>query len=762
MTVTTLRNITDTFRSKGQYTVWARASWADAWELQDDNLLPVELVRSANAISELTLRWHYGSVQHKGDQTVSLVDPIALAYKWVKVVIVPYNADATNKNIVFTGIVTSEQRMHLGTDANGQLCGDQMFKVSGPEYVLARSQIVRSWVYDANFYGAGIPGTFIVQRAINFNGFATDRTGRRFLQGNKQFAQSYFAKELKNGQKWTAKEIVNYILSRVIYNTVDDALSVIDSTNGPQFFIDIDGALDYTPGEIKTQGQTFFDVLNQLFNRKRGLTWFVEPMPSPELGFWIKVESLSDTTLFVAEFGMSFVENRNQIAIDVQHGRDIETFVQVTDYSQKYDKIKVVGGKQGAVFTLSYGEFLQDWKFSDEQRYNAAYTSDPAYLTEDRAENKTRNDQFRMEPQNRIVFTRFYISQFWDGTDYFGQNVFPDFNAPTEAFLKSLNAFDAKRPVWHQSMRFLPYLALKEGFDYTTLGSQPVDNNPPLTQPNYLKPRVFGKVLDGKGNLIWTDLVSTRMTAALHELRGDGGSELTVDFRPHDHQLGFSVLPHGPSHLLQTQYTYYDDDSTDVGMSHRPRGETNYRDMFVTVYAQCDDEIFYERTRDDFFDDVRSTMVIRAGDMYRVDILLGFTVIGISGAGGTSPIRQLSKFKYLRDDRTDMMRLAGHASVWYANERRALNVQWNRIRGDVQLGAMVKRIQVAPENVVTTPDGTQAVLPDGENWILADETNEQVNSVISQITYDLENGSTRIQTQFMEIDFESAVQGGLL
>lgn len=757
----TLKSDPLTIREKATVQVWTRPSWDDPWTLQP-SLLVQTLQLSVASVPQATFRHHYGYILT--DAGENYVAPLDLTNQWVKVEVVPPGATTYDEYVMWYGVLTTERRSHFGARSpNGQPAGDTEWTAYGVEYLLTRMQITRSYLWD-------VPDDDykIINRPLDFNGFKTDRNGTRFAQPNKQPGADtyYFAADLSgnNGftpEMWTAKSIVNYVISRLYRNTLEPNLSWSDPGVSPSLVLEIDSALDYTPDLVRTQGQTFFDILQQLFSYKRGLTWWIQSTGAIELGFSIKVASISAGDLDLTDFDRTIVANSNCVALDLYDSRDVLAAIEVRDQSTRYKEVVVTGGRQGAVFTVGIDtdEVVEDWTSADRQEYNRALSNHAAYATVDRSTAASWNDNYRRSELLRHVFTRFKIDDNWTGLA--GTNneiVWPDLDAYD--WDHKFVGTESVRNIWLHGMRFLPYLPISEKEDLNTASTDTVDNSKPGSIPDFQKPIVVGRIPDynGAGATAWVLLDSFRQAGGWDELLSNGGGDLEVNVRVHDNQFGYSLVPSGMPHMLQLTYDYFDDgisSGDDVGVSHLAFGDISYAAIFVTLYAHCDHEIRvqYPSVVEDIHD-MRDTLVIRLGDRARYDYVAKGTVIGVTEQlpSGNGKL-QTPVGRAIRDDRGLMVDLAFRAYQWYLRDRRALSLSMTTIRSDLKLGQLITRIQVAEPDVLTDVDGNPILDVDGEPVIADDDSNETVNSVVTHLSYDVEKGNMNVQTQFMEIDF---------
>lgn len=756
--VQTIAPITDLTRTKATATVQVRTRWVLPWTTVPD-LLCQNVQYAANAIGRATLRYHYGRIQKKAAGQITTVPPIDIMGQWCRVSVTPYSGST----FYWYGFVAQEQRTHLGTETQSAVIqGDQIWSAFDPGYLLSRFQMSTSYIW-SDF------ARYKINRPLNFNEFRTDELGNESIQGNKHPTQLGFAENLKTAKKWTARDIVDYLLLNHVKSAFAAEESLIDPQWGPGWFSDIDDGFNFTPNTIRTEGQTIIDILNQLFNRRRGTFWYIEPLG--EIGFVVKVNSLASDYVLDPGERVVIAPNVDRIAVDLVGSRDANPVVQVVDSTTQYDAVKVVGGKQGAVFTVRVGDgntLQKDWTATDESLYFKARSTDANYNILDESERATINDQYRNSEELRHVYTRYAIVDNWDGKTQpsvgdIRRFVFPDIDSAVD-FNQNLSAIQQSRNIWRQGMRFLPYLPLKERHDYSGGTEEPIDKNPSKSLAGRIAPMVFAKVpkqvsldtWDGVNLSRYAQLDTSSTYRHKDDLAGEAGSSLVVRFVPNEHQLGFWLLPNSVPHVMQEVYDFWTDVPGSVGVSHVEFGEVSRGELRATVYAQCDHEISYtypEQFAANGRDD-RQVLVLRFGDKYRVDWLLSDTWLGVLDTpAGSNPVKCI-KDMMLRDDRRELQWLAFVAWVWYSTPRHAIEMSMKVVRGEFRIGQMIERLQVAEPNRLLTTDNDYLLFADGSEWIVDDSTNEKVNSVITNLDYDLERGATRIRTQFWDFDAE--------
>ncbi len=653
--------------------------------------------------------------------------------------------------ILWYGIVVGESRNHHGGVRLSTPSGDQFLTAVDPTYLLTRMQITSAYLWDTSI------GDYLrIGRPLSFNEFKSDRNGRRYLQGNREPGMTFFAKNLDTASFWSAAQIVDYLRLRH-YRTLSDLANSFIGSDGPILSVDMRVA-DFSVGEIRTDGQTFYDVLQQLFNRRRALAWWIEPR-GDESGFNIVVDTMAHAGVFLPGDDEGFwpiEENDNKLVIDMHDAREGGGMVEVTDEGSRYQQVTVTGGRQGAVFSLSMSDdtLEPDWTGDDEDAYLLGAKGDAGYATKEPSEQMKLNDSVRSSLALRHVFTRFRMPLDWNGKSGNGTGgpkslCFPELKgvspeSPPEGVAVS-------SPIWMHGLKLLQYTPLIEGKDYTS--TQPQDNNLTGSLTPFREPIVALKRPNWENTDQWFLADSARSAIGEDDLLFVHGNDISATLKVHDHQAGVTVTPRGLPHVMQDDYDFFFDLDPLVGVSNVGQGSTRYQDMIVTVYGQCDELISYTKPATVTPSSVHNAthrLFIRLGDRARFDMLVPNTVVDVSRG---NLIRSNPNQIMIRDDRLLLRYVANEAWHWYQSPRRAIRLLINDLRPDIHVGYIVSRIQVASPTVLGFGNGNALGLGGGGVLSLSggDRT---VNSVVTSVTHQIEQGRTEVVTQFAELDFE--------
>lgn len=760
-----------TIRVMPRALVYTKPRWTAAWTLQP-HLIAVNCNFTINAVGTATLRYHYGAMIQRGDTKVTEVAPLELRDHWVKIICVPNDATIEAEWIKWYGIVTADTREHHGA-AKAKASGDQIITAMSPEYILTRIQITHSRIRNDS-------QQYYIDRALSFNSGKSDRNGTRYIRGNKRTGHLAFAEDLTTAEVWNAKDIADYLMQFVVKQSQSDQYPV--PLRDVNVSLDVDNNIVYLPSEVQADGRTVFDVMQQLWSRQRGLGWRFEFLGTQamELGFALKVFSLSEQDVLLAD-GQSLPANPYAVIIDTSKANAITRNVTQIDQSRRYKQVIAEGGYFGSVFTVGYryGNLDRDWTDQDETAYANAAKASPGYAALDLSAQRSLNDQFRTLEDYRFIYTSYKVPIDWDGTAaYEGltRYVFPDFVqevGPLEGPVIKANPADSSAPqnVWLHGMRFLPYIPMYAYVDYND-----ADPTPPVGDlPDFVRPFGVCKITHptkSSKSVSWYPLDAIEAATALDETKHSDATEtVSCSVRMQDHQLGVQVIPSGVSHKIANTTDVWQGFPNDRAESHVKKGVVDWKDIYVTVYAQSDKRVRYvyppqpylmeddegNQVPKDRACDLHSTLLIRVGDRARMDYLAPFTILSVTTGGeqlllgGDIP----SAGKLIRDDRPYLETLAKMAYAWHETERRSLSIDLRHLWGTIKVGMLINQLQHGRATVMATSEGDiPFVWEDGSGWLVDDVSNLLVNSVVSNLSYNFESGTTSITTAFAELQFE--------
>lgn len=804
-------------------TCYTRTSVLAPWTLHEDLICETCEFTIGGAIGTASLRHHYGRIQRKGATQYTNVGPLDITNHLLRIDIVEefLTVDTTGDRLdlellvvgtivhqlsdgklyrflgpkkgeknpanwteytesprtqSWYGMIDGERRNHHGSEV-GLPSGDQMFSAHSMDVFLARNQITQSWV-DTD--GAGTMN--VVSRGLAFNSFKSDgRLNAEYLTGNKSALGLGFAYTANDAVEWTSNDILDYL--GAYFSPVDSQLSIhyehdADLGSNCQHIV---------PVNVQTHGATVLDLMASVVDRRRGFGWRLAYNGSSTLTF--KNVSFSEEEIEIDDLTLS--ANPYIRTLDIS-GTPGLVCIESEDSLRSYDRVVVEGGLIGSVFTLSVtdGTLTKDWTAADETSYALGASNDAGYATWDKSKKASENDSKRMSDDLRQTYTRFVIPATWDyrvkdGVGGTSQHaVFPQI--PDEGYPDDTGT---ESVVWRGGFRLKNYLPLKARVDYTIAGTEPPDYNPPNVTPDLRRPYVIMPQTRKDGDETWVAADSYSAAMAHDELTGNGGGSFSSTVSVHDYQAGVSVTPHGVPHLNDRTTGKWDGTVAANKVSHKKSGETDYRRIICTVYAQSDTPLSASyppnpvRTQAD----LTSTLYVRLGDRKRVDYMPSETVVGIAGG---QPSRTVVP-RFIRDDRESIQNLARASWQWYSKAHSSVELSVDLITNQFQVGHFLKSLKLGKLPMFLTQDGQRLILQnvggasnnivwktqngwslvtqDGRSFISSPELApaagnqprlikqdpeivRQVNTVISRVLYDFERGATRVQTQYQELD----------
>lgn len=762
--------------------VQTRKSWADPWVDRTD-LYCTNCEFTLNSIGSASFIRYHGFTLASGDSSYSEKTPLDLLHHWVKVTIEP--TDSSQSTLYWYGLFVGED-VELFGNADADQTGNQHLQALSPEYLLSRIQLCNSLATNRQLFADGQINSF--DFAASFNTFKSDRSGNRLQAGNKDPVRTYFAQDLGEAVEWTAKDILKYLTAYAKTNLV----SVLTPLRNVQLYADMDNDLDFTPIAVPAQGATIFEVLSTLFNPSRGLAWRCVAR-STESGFAIKVFSIADSDLTVDQ-DTRLVAAKVKKPFSLSGRNDVRRCALQTSTAAKYDQVIVEGGPLGAVFTASIenGALQDDWTTTEANKYRFGKKDDGDYGSLGYVSKFERNDAYRKTSELAHVYRRYRLLKQFDEilSDVNEEPLFPDFQgkAPYE---KELLSFLSSQTIWPSQMRIQQYLPLIENVDYSK--DAVADPNDSLRMPEFRRPMVFAK--------------PKAKSDTLYELTRQSVSSMDNEAAPfkwsahlevHQHQLSLTINPTVMPHCLQGNELYDgkgQEALSETQARNSPRGNgdgfIDHNSLGVTVYVRSTNAVRVKWPPEDpvVTRDLASVLVIRLGDVARVDILARNTVVDVNEGGG-AVISPNSKF--LRDDRKRMLTLAVHAYEWYKKNRATLSLSINSIECGYDVGDLITRLVLGKVKTVRTSRNTQVVdgssvasqsvfhtitASDGSPIISSDgmpirtnvvdstpasstpgapiainsPTFKDVNTIVSRVLFDFANFSTQIDTHFSEL-----------
>ncbi|MBL8815273.1 MAG: hypothetical protein JNL58_04530 [Planctomyces sp.] len=700
--------------------VYTKATWAGSWV--ERSLMECLSIQdnAAPSHSSAVFRYRYGGLlmpaigSRPEDTSAATEARPSLLGHYVKVVItgvaewygvIPESAD--------------NRRGLLATVPTGEVT----YNAFGLTWLLDQAKPVRQ-----SKVKTGTGTTVMINRGIPFNGgTGSEKKSSRSRWKNYDATEKSFTDRGKTTSPaaWKASNAIEYLL---------DNFAPKDSSGAELLpFVLDSGALSFLDYEIpftEYHGRTVWQIINQLVARYRGLgfhAWVDTAPTTPEVKLKVWSQNAAAITL---PSGGTIPLNPDTATYDFDTAKNVLDATISTTLLTQFDQIVVEGERAGSIFTVRPTEHMYGaWPSVEEDDYESAATGQTSFSSMTDEDKLAANTDWRARDYLAKVFSQWKLDSTWTGrADTDPSSASHDFAFP------ELDEDGADNPATsakfqRAGLRFQSYIPLLPGIDYTT-GVDSDTNGDDEQEADFLPPIVLFK----------TQAINTAHTADVGWVHAErineavaSGSEkrlypFSVDVQVRDDAPGLILRVVGaPQHYIcQDQFDSngaYEDIPADQGL--------NMEDWLATVYVLQDDfcRAVYPLQADlPTLDLVRQLLIKYPGA--HLDYLVDGTIVGVEGGG---LVKNSDGGVWLRDDRERCKDIARLAFAWYGAERRTLSLG---IRG-----------------IVAIPDFALGVLVTD---IGSGATLQTINTVITSVAYDLVAGTTRISTQFGEIDFISS------
>jgi len=681
---------------------------------------------ACNAYDEAELSYQIGDdLIQPGTSVAGDYVPLTLRGYFVRITfsVVP-------SNVVWVGYVLTDDVIREGVKNSGGVNTmqgrAQLFKAVGLAWFLDRKQITQAVVRNTG----ATPDTVTIERPLTFNGGLTaDIDPSSAIRGNRSQAVGTsnvyeFTDSFDGAPLWTARQIVDHCL---YYYTLRNSLG----TMMPKFFLEVASQVfldGFTP-TIRSEGLTVFQVLNKICTPQRGLVWWVstENVFGLEQGV-IYVQSIATAAVTLPSTG-TLPANTNQQTLDF----DADWDVSGVKYSQvgyrDYHQVVVRGARMTTTCTLGLEDhtLIEDWSQSTdpavsgtEKKYKEAAKGDADYAGLDTEKKKKRNDAFRKNDALHRVYGCFRVPSTWDGKTGDGSGSTRDHALPILSDTGSITGGLAKNI---QGFKMLNTLRIKRGWDYSN-PLDPKSNTPSGSVPELAPPFAFLKVATSPDLWQYVDKCNRADWAT--------GSPVSPNIKTTYHLFmqhavpGIRVQANGGMQHALAKWAWAQPPTPEPTEADP---ELDYRYLRATVCLEADK--FCEGVYPDAGFPANTplqVLTIDAGEHYRLDFIAKNTVVGINSGA----LVKASDAARLRDDRVYLRDLAKLAYQWYQENRYTLSVAFRNVHNYFALGMMITTI------------GSLA-------------TQQNVNTVVSSITYDMIHGTTVFETEDQTLDIRSLV-----
>lgn len=714
--------------SEPTITVYTKTAWADSWTEQP--LMVAESVVMAAAPSHPTasLRYRYGRTiqpaigSRPEDSALATVARPDFVGKYVKISISSIGD--------WYGVIQDSDDDRHGLLGGSIESGIFRYNAVGLTWFLDQVPILQSKVKVPTGVFGVFSTTVLIDRVIPFNG-GTDpdpQRPNRVAWKNYDATLKCFTDRFQTTAPaaWKASNAVEYLLDN--FAPVNAAGSVL-----VPFDLDTDALtfLDYELGRVTYDGLTVWQVLDKLIDRRRGLGWhtFVDSGTIK-----IKVWSQTDT-LITLPSGSTVPANPDTMTYDFDNAVNIKVAKVATTLMSKFDQVIVRGERAGSVFSVRPQTNVEkDWTDSQKTAYNAAATLKTGYSSLSDSDKEAANMDFRAQDSLARVFSWWRPKLTWDGrsaTDpASGTNAyaFPKIDSDgefVEAATSNPPQYVYERAnIQRSGLRIMSYIPLRQGVDYTKPITTDLDSEDD-SETDFLPPMVFLKTqvirtATGSNDAGW-----------MHGERLNQSVDSNSSKRPYSYSVDIAVREDAPGLILRTigkpqHYIAQDLYVSNGSFENISGGEgINHDQWLATVYMLQDN---YCKATYPLTDDLPSLDLIRplhidiAGA--HLDWIAPGTIVGVDAG----QLQKTVQGGFLRDDRQKLKDIARLAFMWYGQDRRILDLAFRGITSGFEIGHLVTEIG-------------------------ATGFEETINTVVTQIVYNLQGGTTQIRTSFGELDF---------
>ena len=688
-------------------TVSTKSTWAGTWTEQPFlEALAVNLP-VAPSHGDCRLRYRYGKViapaigSRAADNEVAVIPRPNLTGHYVKVEISSLGT--------FYGVIQDDvdpQHGFLnGTDASGV----KSYIAFGLTWLLANSKpILQSKV---KYSG----GTWIIDRAVPFNGGTDGRSERRRVAWKNYDATNLCFTDSSQAvapTAWKASTAIEYLVAN--FGPKSSAGTVL-----VPFVLDEDSVdyLDYELPMVEYEGQTIWEVINRLVDRRRGLLLFTS-IVDDEVVLTVRSQNQADITL---PSGSTIPANPDQVTYNFDNAVNVTDATITSTLLTQYDQIVCLGDRAGSVFTIRPQTNIEpDWTSTQRTTYNTAASGLTGYSALSDADKNAANQDRRAADDLAPVFSWWRMSHSWTGR--------ADTDPSSGSHNYALPKIDADgvedlatyANIQRGGLRIEPYIPLRTGVNYSG-DVTPATDDADLTDKDYLPPLLLLKA---------AAIRASEDAGWLHCERLSVAYESGSTKRPYAHSVDLAVREDVPGLILKVQgapqhYIAADQYTANASFENIPTGVgINYQDWLATVYMKQDQ---YCRAQYPLDDDLPTLDLVRQKVLKfpgsNLDYVVPGTVVGVTAGAVVK-----TNGGFVRDDRERLADIARMAFSWYGQARRILNLSFRGIVSGFELGQLITSVG-------------------------SGGTAQTVNTAITAISYDLKGGRTTISTQFGELDF---------
>lgn len=704
---------------KARHAVYMKRLWNESgypWELVPYLVAESATERVLPAGSEARLAFRHGRVKPWDVTVYSDLEARARHDWYVCIMSVPEGSATTLSPSgrawpLWCGIVPAHN-FHVGgsrRDGTGVIKhGEEYLQAVGFEYLLDRRRLTCAHTRKSdgtdNSMGRMPAFNERLKRGPSYPG---NRSESKIEVGNDEVTYGFGSELNAYGlpYQWSLVDIVEYLLYWSNPSGTYEPKFKFSAPDADDFEgeYDLHSYLDSVYDQVQQSDKSVLAILKTLFDRRRGfgaqLKWSInKDTSSAEYGFPsgdIEVAAFSCAAEGATVGDITFPPNPYREHIILDEGFDIVDAQASVDSVNTYDKI-VVRGRMVSCFSLDYvgpyrALFEKAWDDATETAYRAEVTS------EETAGTRTA-DEKRKHEKYRRVYAAFRLHSDFDWTDAQGRSLNPTFDVNGNIQLDEVGGGDAAH------VRFLDWLPI------TAQSATLAESN----EANLQEPLAIVEQLDDDGlpTLIWhlANNVPKNLCTSARIIPGDREGLMWVHFEP--------------KHLLGRGYFNPSTDETDAP----PIFTFGYMCLTVAVEAPSCPTVTIETLAPPLLGPTPVPILQRTGVIdvpeAQVWVVAPATVIGVRDNGMP---QYHSGNRVTRDDTDRLRTVAALAKAVYGKRRTTVRMTRRGLLGGGCLGRVVKSVSIAQEK-------------------------HDVNSPMTERSWDFAEGTTSIQTGWIELD----------
>ncbi len=700
--------------SQPEVTVYTKVAWADSWTERPLAVAQQLSLQAAPSHPSATLWYRYGKGMlpeigsRPADSALTTIARGNLLGHYVKISVSGLGD--------WYGIITDNTDQRAGVLPSSIPTGVEAYTAFGLTWLLDQVPLLKSKV---KYPG----GSWEIDRCIPFNGGTEPESKNKRLN---KVAWKNFDEDAKcftdrsqttTPKAWKASDAVEYLIAN--YAPKDSAGDFVVPFGLHSSALSF---LDYELPLIQYEGQTVWQIINRLIDRRRGLVWQLV-LDAGTLKVKVNSQNATDITL---PSGGTVPANNDQRSYNFDTAVNIGEASVSTTLMTRYDQVIVRGERAGSVFTIRpQTNFEKDWTDADRDKYNKAASELTGYSSLNDADKEAANNDFRSQDNMARVFSWWRPKASWNG-----RSATHPVNASAPYALPKIDEDgylitpDEPAHIQRAGLRIQPYVPMRQNVDYTK-PIVPELENEDADDTDYLPP------------MVWFQLQNLRSGSTdegwVHAERLNQSIESNSSKRQQTYSVDIAVREDAPGLILRTvgrpqHYIAQDLYVSNGSFENIASGEGINSDKWLaTIYMLQDNYCFGVYPEKDDLpsrDLIRPLMLQMPGA--HCDWIVAGTVVSVAAG----ELKKTLNGGFLRDDRQKCRDIARLAFSWYGQDRKILRLSFKGITTGFNIGQLITTI------------GSGATL-------------ETINTCITSITYDLQGGRTTLHTQFGEMDFVS-------